>query len=170
MTLIVEDGTGRSDSESFCSVEFATNYHSLRGNTAWESLASDTVREQLLRKASEYIEQVYSQRWAGIRKIGTQALSWPRDNVEIRDAWPLQYYANDSVPTIVQNACAELALKANAGELAPDVTRVKKRVKTDVLEVEYADSTTPYTRYRAIDNMLERFFGVGGANISIVRA
>lgn len=169
MSLIVEDGTGREDAESFCTVAFATAYHNKRNNTTWEGLDLE-VQESLLRLASDYMEQVYSQRWAGIRKVGTQALSWPRDNVEIRDAWPLQYYANDSVPTIVQNACAELALKANAGELAPDVTRVKKRVKTDVLEVEYADSTTPYTRYRAIDNMLERFFGVGGANISIVRA
>ncbi len=169
MSLIVENGTGMSTAESFCSVAFADTYHDARGNTVWATLTT-TVKEQKLRAASDYMEQVYAQRWAGTRKIGTQALAWPRDLVEIQDAWPTQYYDNNSVPVIVQNACAELALKANSGALAPDVTRVKKRVKTDVLEVEYADSTTPYTRYRAIDNMLERFFGVGGANISIVRA
>jgi len=169
MTLIVEDGTGRSDSESLCSVAFADAYHVSRGNTVWAGLTTDQ-KEINLRRAADYLEQTYAQRWAGLRKKGTQALSWPRDNVEILDTWPLQYYPNDSVPLLVQNACAELALKANSGDLAPDVTRVKKRVKTDVLEVEYADSTTPYTRYRAIDNMLERFFGVGSANIGIVRA
>lgn len=171
MAIIVEDGTGMATAESLCSVATATTYHAARGNAAWAALASDTVREQCLRKAADYLEQVYRLRWAGVRKVSTQALSWPRYNVPMLDVVISQYYPSTSVPTIVVNACAELALKASTGALAPDITRLKKRVKIDVIETEYVDGTSPYTKYRAIDNMLEPFFsGSSSMNIEVVRA
>lgn len=52
MSLVTEDGTAKADAESYCTVAFATTYHSDRGNAAWAALASDTVREQLLRPAA----------------------------------------------------------------------------------------------------------------------
>ena len=172
MSLNVETGQAGSDSESFCSVADATTYHANRGNTAWAALASDTIREQLLRKATDYMEQVYRERYDGYRKTNTQALSWPRYDVPIKDAPLASYYANDIVPTGVINACAELALKAASGDLAPDIGRQAKRVKVDVIETEYFEGAPVTTQYRAIDNMLEPYFGSGssGMNISLVRA
>ncbi len=171
MSLVVEDGTARTDAESFCSVAAATAYHAARGNAAWAALASDTVREQMLRRATDYMEQVYRARWDGVRKTVTQMLSWPRYNVPIKDAVITQYYPNDAIPTQVVNACAELALKAITGSLAPDVNPQKKRVKVDVIETEYFESATGYTRYRAIDNMLEPFLdGSSGMNMKVARA
>jgi hypothetical protein len=171
VALIVEDGTGRADAESFCSVAAATAYHAARGNTAWAALASDTVREQLLRKATDYMEQVYRLRWDGYKKTNTQALSWPRYDVPMRDAALESYYADNIVPAQVANACAELALKANTVTLAPDVGPQKKRVKVDVIETEYADGASQITQFRAIDNMLAPFLTDGSSlNISVVRA
>lgn len=170
MTLVTEDGTAKADAESFCTVAAATTYHAARGNAAWAALSSDTVREQLLRKATDYIEQVYRLRWAGCRKTTTQALSWPRYDVPVKDAQLAQYYSHTIVPTQVINACAELALKAASSELAPDVGRLKKRVRVDVIETEYADGATPYTRYRAIDNMLESLLATTGMTMNVVRA
>lgn len=162
MSLIVEDGTGLANAESLISVADATAYHAARGNAAWAALASDIIREQLLRKATDYMGQVYRMSWAGYRKTTAQALDWPRYEVPIIDspAFGLAYYDENSVPTIVKNACAELALRAASDDLAPDLEQRIKREKIDVIETEY-DSTSPqYVRYRAIDNMLAPFFGM----------
>lgn len=167
MALTVEDGTGLADAESFISVADATSYHANRGNAAWAALASDTVREQALRKATDYMEAAYRMKWAGKRVSVDQALSWPRYDVPMRDAG--SYYDSDSVPAAVANACAELALRAASAELAPDVDRLKKRVKVDVIETEYFEGGNPNTQYRAIDLMLEPFFGASGSTIQMVR-
>src|SRR4051794_18796289 len=118
MSLIVEDGTGLAGAESYISVVDATAYHAARGNTSWASLASDTVREQLLRKATAYMVQVYRAAWAGYRFSTTQALDWPRSYVPIPDALGgygsiPAYLAWTVVPNDVKNACAELALRAS---------------------------------------------------------
>lgn len=172
MTLIVEDGTARSDAESFCSVAAATAYHAARGNAEWAALASDTIREQLLRKATDYMEQVYRSRWDGYKKTNTQALSWPRYEVLIKDSTFIAYYSNTTVPNGVINACAELALRANTEDLAPDIERQIKKTKVDVIEVEYVDGAPVNKQYKAIDYMLEPYFSASGGNfnISVVRA
>lgn len=164
MALEVEDGTGKADAESFISVADATAYHAARGNASWAALASDTEREQYLRKATDYIGQVYGQRWAGARVTDEQALDWPRDLVPRPETVTGElYWPDDEVPVAVRNACAELALKAIDGDLAPDVERTTKREKLGPLEVEYSDAAAPFTLYRAIDNMLAPFLNSAGS-------
>lgn len=169
MALIVEDGTGLAGAESFISVAGADAYLTSRGSD-WSSM-STTEKEQALRRATDYMEQMYRERWAGQRVTTTQALSWPRYFVPIKDASDgYSYWPSDAVPTLVANACAALALKAAAGDLAPDVGRLKRRTKVGPLEVEYEPNTRPYTVYRSIDNMLLPFFGgLGGLSIPVVR-
>ena len=165
MSLIVEDGTGKADAESFISVADATTYHAARGNTEWAALSSDTVREQKLRIATDYMEQLYRARWAGYRKTTTQALSWPRYEVPLEDVgYGYAYYDSDSVPQIVKNACAELALRAIDGDLSPDIEQRAKREKVGDLEVEYDSNAPAFTQYRAIDNMLSVLLKVGGSS------
>lgn len=170
MSLVVETGAGLPDAESFCSVVAATAYHAARGNAAWAALASDAAREQMLRKATDYMEQIYRQRWAGMKKITSQSLSWPRYYVPIKDAVMLQYYDANSVPVLVANACAELALRAINGELAPDIGRLKRRVKVDVIETEYVDGAAPFVRFRAVDRMLDPFMSGTAGQLQMVRA
>jgi hypothetical protein len=176
MALIVEDGSGKTDAESYISVSDATAYHAARGNAAWAALASDTVREQALRAATDYMLQAYRYQWAGSRKTATQALDWPRIDVPRLDTrqplYSLQsYYDESSVPTEVARACAVLALKASTGELAPDIGRIKSREKVDVIEVEYQQGAAPYVRYRAVDNLLAGMLKTSsGSLISLVRA
>lgn len=173
MALIVEDGTGKVDSESYISVADATAYHAKRGNAAWAALASDTVREQALRLATDYMEGVYRLNWLGYRKLESQALSWPRDEVRRQDFTYLNqrsFYPNNQVPSEVKNACAELALKASAGELAPDLEQRVIREKVATLEVEYDKNAPQYIIFRAINNMLAPFLnGSGGTFRKVVR-
>ena len=81
MSLIVEDGTGRADAESYASVSVADAYHTARGNTAWAALATTALKEAALRKATDYLGQTYGLRWKGYRMTTTQALDWPRELV-----------------------------------------------------------------------------------------
>lgn len=172
MPLIVEDGTGLADAESYISVADATVYHAARGNAAWAALASDTLREQYLRRATDYMHASYDSRWAGYRVKTTQALSWPRNEVPIKDAssFGFAYWANDAVPAIVANACAELALRAVSGELMPDLERAVRRERVGPIDTEYEPGALQSTRFEAVDNMLRPFFrSMSGMFLPVVR-
>ena len=166
MSIIVEDGTGKATAESYISVADASTYFTARGVTAWGALATDALREAALRKATDYMTQIFRTRWQGWRTIPTvQALCWPRSGVTIERV----YVDNQSVPTIIKYACAELALKASAADLAPDLTPYKTSVTIGPIKTDYDRNSLPWTRYRAIDNMLLPYLKPGGAMIGLVR-
>ena len=152
MALIVETGTGLANSESYVTVEEADAYHTSRGNLPWlnDVDMTEAAKEQALRRAADYIEQVYGLSFKGYRVSRTQALSFPRNEVEVYD-----YYIDGNViPVQLKNAQMALAYKAAQGNLAPDISQAVKREKVDVLEVEYMDSSNPVVRFREIDNLL----------------
>ena len=165
MPLIVETGTGDAAAESYISVAAATARHVALGNDAWAALASDTIREQALRRATAYMEQAYRTRWIGRRLNRTQALSWPRWGVTV-DCF---YVDVASVPTAVANACADLALRASAGDLAADLARSVVREKVGPLETEYDRYSPQSARYRAIDMALAPFLKGSSAMAALVR-
>lgn len=152
--------------DAYVSLTDAAAYHTARGNAAWAALASDTVREQCIRKATDYMVAMYGTRWKGIRTTSTQALDWPRYDVVANG----YYVESDIVPTIVANACAELALKASVADLAPDTERLKRRTKVGPLEVEYEPGSSAQPKYTAIDRMLAAYLSSGSMNIAVVRA
>jgi hypothetical protein len=168
MALIVEDGSGKSDSESYISVADASSYHTARGNTAWAALATDALREAALRRATDYMRQAYRSRWQGYKVNEDQALDWPRYDVEVEG------YAVDSdiVPTEVKNACAELALKASAAELNPDLTQGVLSEQVGSISVTYDKASPQFTRYRAIDALLSPYLkaGGGGCSMGVIRS
>ena len=176
MSLIVETGQQGADSEALCSVAFADAYHLGRGNAAWAVLAV-ADKEAALRRATDYMEQVYRLRWAGYRRTDTQALSWPRYEVPRPDSaanatygYGVGYYPFDSVPLEVQKACAELALKASASELAPDLDRPTTSETVGPISVTYAAGAREAVRFRAIDNLLSPVLKTTGMNLQVSRA
>lgn len=166
MPLIVEVGAGLSNAEAYCSVAFATEFHSARGNSAWIDLGNDTVREALLRKATDAMLALYRERWKGTRATATQALCWPRLDV-VADGYPR---AADEVPVEVQKACAILALKAISGDLDPDPTQAVQRKKVASLEIEYFAPTQALKLHAAVTDLLKPFLKGAGLNIALVRA
>ncbi|ACT50869.1 DnaT-like ssDNA-binding protein [Methylovorus glucosotrophus] len=167
MTLIVEDGTGKADAESYSDVAFADAYHARRLNSEWAPLDA-AIKEAHLIKATEYLDAKYGAKWIGSRKIALQALSWPRvdavvDGVEV-DA--------DSVPIQIVRACAELAFKSFklAGQLQPDLKRAKLKVKVDVIETEYDPNSPEQTRYQAVETMIAPFIQSAFAQVRLERA
>jgi len=165
MALVVEDGSGRADAESYITVADASARHTAFGNAAWAALASDAVREAALRNATAYMVQAYRGRWSGLKMTGTQALDWPRYGVVV-DGFDI---ASDIVPTEIANACADLALKAAAGELNPDLERAIIREKVGPLETEYSAHSPQAIRYRAIDMALAPYLMGSSAMATLVR-
>jgi hypothetical protein len=178
MALTTEDGTAKADADSLCALAYAGAYHAARGITLWATML-EQEREQAIRRATQHIGQVYRYRWAGWRKTDTQALDWPRYDVPRLDSpggyisgtYP-GFYSDSVVPDEVQRACAELAFKAASGDLSPDLARLTKREKVDVIEVEYEPGGTPWVRFRSIDNILAGLMKTtaSGTSIRLARA
>jgi hypothetical protein len=174
MSLIVEDGTARSDSEAYISVTDADAYFAARGNTSWAALGTP-AKEAALRNATEFMGQRYRLRWQGFRVLQTQALDWPRYEVPMPDApggygsFPA-YYDYKSVPQAVQRACAELALRASAGPLSPDVGAQKAEVTVGPITTKYVPGTRQSTLYTAVEALLLPLLKGSASSISVVRA
>lgn len=166
MALVVEDGSGKANAESYITVADADARHTSLGNTSWTG--ATTAKEAALRKATNYMVQAYRQRWTGFRvkAIPAQALDWPRYGVEV-DNLPVHF---DIVPTDIANACADLALKALTSDLAPDLTRGVVRKKIGPMETEYDPYSPEATRFRAIDMMLAPYLRGGSGMAQLVRS
>ena len=80
MTLIVEDGSIVAGAESYISVADAETFLNNRGLTL---TGAESDKEAALRKATDYMVQVYRMRWQGWKVDQTQALDWPRNSVYV---------------------------------------------------------------------------------------
>lgn len=176
MALIVESGSGSSTAESYASVADADAYLAARGQTLWAGMVTGD-KEAALRRSTDYMQQAYRERWAGTRTNMTQALDWPRWNVPVKDvpggygSLPT-YLAANVIPAEVKQACIALALKAAAGDLAPDIEPQTLSEKVGPIEVTYAEGGRQTVKYQAIDNMLSPYLvdGGSGAMVRITRA
>ena len=176
MPLNVETGSGSSVSDSYASTVDAETYHADRGMTNWATL-TQTEKEAAMRRATDYMQQAYRNRWAGVRASTTQALDWPRWFVPILDSpgsygsMP-NYYSETAVPVEVKNACIAMALKAAAGDLAPDIDPQVTSERVGPIEVQYFPGMRQTVKYQAIDNMLAPVLKDGGSGsmVRLVRA
>lgn len=152
--LIVEDGSIVSDANSYVDYDYVTAYHALRGNSAW---AAGTVLDQqyAIIRATQAIDSLYKGKWKGSQtEYGTQELEWPRTGVKVGT----NDVAGDIIPAALKKAVAEAALKelSTPGTLTPDLDRGGeiKRIKADVVEVEYMDGANATTTFTAIDGLI----------------
>lgn len=155
MALVVEDGTGRVDAESYLSVAEADAYHTNHGNSTWSGAAA--VKEAALRRATRYLDGHYRARWKGFKRLRTQALEWPRYEVYDLSGYDID---SDSVPQAVKNALAEAALRelTDANSLQPDLSRV---VQSETVQAGPVSSSKTYsseavarTTYPVVDELL----------------
>ena len=107
--MIVEDGTGLTDSNSYVSVVFADDYFSARGVSEWENL-EEAQKEQCLIRATDYIDNIFQ--WCGKKEFENQALRFPR--VELRDYEGAEV---SGIPVCLKQAVCDAALVGMSGEL-----------------------------------------------------
>ena len=165
MSLIVEDGTGMETAESYASVAQADARLAALGMTNWATI-TPTEKEQALRRATVAMVQFFGGRWKGTRLYRAQALDWPRYGAEVDG----HVIPSTEVPVDVRNACIDLAIKAAAGDLNPDLERAVRREKVGPLETEYADYSPQSTRYRALEQALSSYLRGSGASVPLYRA
>lgn len=134
MALIVEDGTGKTDANSYASVVIANAYFNDRGVSEW---FGSNGQEKALVRATDYIELKYGSRFMGSAATETQALSWPRIG-----AWQFE---ETEIPVRLVWACCEYALIAINSDLlqapamdANGLVIYTKRQKVGPIETEFS--------------------------------
>ena len=162
MAIVVEDGTGKPDAETLCSVAAFRAYCDGRGLSLVG--VTDARVEQLLRQANDYL-LTFSGVWKGYRLTATQALDWPRVGVVV-NCYELP---SSVIPPAVINAAAALAFKAQTGPLMPDVRGIAvKKLKLGPLEKEFDTATAPGNssapRYPEISRLLAGLFNTNATN------
>ena len=138
MALVVEDGTGLSNSESYVDVDYVDAYFLKRGNTEWNLI---TNKESKIVLAMDYIENNYT--YLGIKLLSTQSLQFPRV-IDGQTIYPIS----------LKSAVCELALKANNGDLLQDTGKTTIREKVGTLEVEYDANQDDLTSYNYVNKLL----------------
>ncbi len=135
MAIIVEDGTGLENANSYISVADADSYFLNRNNSEWAAKSAEEKEAGLL-YATTYLDSNFI--WIGNIKDESQALGWPRRNAYDHEG---RLISGDTVPTKVKYACAELSLlSANSGSTLSSSSTSSgrvKRQKVGSLEVEY---------------------------------
>jgi hypothetical protein len=168
VTLIVETGAGASAAESYASVADADQYHSDRGNAAWDALDTGD-KERALRRSTDFMTQTFRGRWKGYRSNIAQALDWPRKSVILTDMAINYMVPFASIPREVKVACMELALRSLAGDLAGDLTQNIINESGAGFATTYDRYTPQYTRYRAVEMLLSPYLAQSGASMSLTR-
>jgi hypothetical protein len=115
--MIVEDGTGRPDANSYASVAASDVYHDGHLYAADWTGASTGTKEKALIMATRLIDALH--RFRGFRANNVQALQWPRslarDDDKLASWMPLQptsrdeYFASDALPKLLLDATIETA-------------------------------------------------------------
>lgn len=165
MTIVVENGTGLANAESYLSVADANAYHVRMKNAAWNGEV--LALEAALLKATQYIDANYD--FGGCVLTRGQALKFPRDSYTMSD-WGL---VSPYWPVLrLQQACAELALRAHTGTLytdQPDAAVTRETVGP--ITVEYASSANGgQVRFSIVDDLLSPYTRSSRNSVRLERA
>jgi len=162
MALIVEDGTGLDNADSYVSRADADTYVTNHGNESEWTSASDDDKDRALRIATAWLDGRYAGRWKGWRLRGNlQALDWPRDNVIDNEGYYLSYDELPAEIVIATIVAAVTHLTSSTPLNAPNAggTIAAERSKVGELEheVKYASSEqTELLSIPEIDRLLAR--------------
>lgn len=173
ITIIVEDGTAKTDANSYISRADANSYLEAHAEAATWAALSDAAKDALLVRGTRALDDLLS--WAGYRVTATQALEWPRQGVPWAgphpsvegqpqtidfDTWP-----TNQIPTQLKAATAEAAAfcMANNPGAQPDSAGIKKLGLGDgAIDIEFDATTTPPPLPAMITAKLKAFVSGGG--------
>lgn len=162
MALVVEDGTGKADAESYVSVATFKSWATSRGYTL---PAADADIEALLRKACDFIER---KSFSGEPLVATQALAFPRNIMD-------EYgdYESTGIPAKLVAAQELLAMECMNGPLTA-AARANKytATKIDQIYLKYANASAGSgdIYFPAIDDLLAAWCTGGRTKLTVVRA
>jgi len=153
-TIVVEDGTGKTNSNSYVTEAEVTTYATDRGLTL---TASEDV---LIIKAMDYLETLG---YIGDRQTEEQALQWPREGVYIDNF----YIEPTTIPQELKNAQMSLCMSIDAGvDPMATIDRATKKEKVDVLEIEYMDNAASRAIVTSVNRILAKLLQDGSSGTS----
>ena len=194
MPLLIEDGTGVADANSYITVAELRTFCNDRGvtfppvTTGDNDAANVAIYTPYLIRACDYLENLRNQ-FAGIPTYsGSQYLSWPRSYVRI----DFVFLSNTVIPGQLKKAQAQLCVEQMQGiSLQPSIAsvgtgsipdgpngpvkgadgRFVKRKKVDVLETEWSETIATYESpsMPAVEAFLRSLLTSGGQFFTSVR-
>lgn len=158
VNLVVEDGTGLPDSNSYISIAEAKEYATNRGIDLG---TDDTIAANLI-LAADYMETTGP--YKGVMVNSMQALSFPRTEITYRGE------DFEGVPPSVKKAQAQLLLdiKDSGALLTSNRQYALKRRKLEGLEQEWAVGSyaayKPAASHKIYDTLMSEYTYGGGSN------
>lgn len=158
MALVVEDGTGMANADSYVSLADAESYFAAMPpsvTTAWTSLATDAEKENLLRYATRVLDQ--KARFKGARTVKTSSLRWPRTGAIDCDG---VLVGSNVLPRPIVSAVCEIALWCAAPGQGPNTVSSKQGIESitaDVVSVTFRadyDATSVQALPRGLNQIL----------------
>ena len=151
MTLVVEDGTGLANADSYITVAQYKAYADGRGYDY--STLTDAQIEVKLREGVQFVDTIG--RFKGVQLTEGQALEFPRSG-----CYDWNGREVTGVPKRVKDAQAEATYKAQSGTLYTDADRggMIKSESVGPISVTYMDGAPATKLYTAVMNLLKPFF------------
>jgi len=172
MPLAIDATVGGASANSFATVAEADTYLSYRLNSAAWTGADPKM--QALVEATHELCAVNA--WLGYRVTDTQALAFPRDEVENPDdPTPGTYYLTTIIPQRIKDATCELALeflRAGTTDIAgEDPTAAVVREVTDVLETDWQPGQRPagLARYPRVWALIAPLLSACAGQVRLIR-
>lgn len=133
VTYVVEDGSGKSDANSYATIAEADAYMNDYKNLPAEWDTSTEVQKQVaMIRGTQYIEDLARGRFKGVQTSEDQALQYPRDGVINESGYSIDH---DEIPVQLKFSVFESALRVRQGtSLVPDDT-TGGGVKKELVEV-----------------------------------
>ena len=164
-TFIVETGENIPGSNSYVSVEEASDYLSLNIHVSqkWMALTLDQ-QQHLLSWATRYLDQ--QARWRGTMTYPSQSLRFPRTGVTDQDGTPLP---PDVIPERLKEATIEMArFFLESDRSAPRPQDGLKKLRVETIELVFKDDYTLPTVPPQL-NLILRGLGVLLGNSSFAK-
>lgn len=140
MTLIIEDGTGKPDAESYASADELAMYAVKFGTVIPEGVSA---QEALLRRAALAMDGMT---WKGRKNSSEQGLSWPRREVLLDH----EIKPNNYLPARIQYGQMALAAEIHQDDIDP----VEKRKGAVLLDRVEGAVTRQYAAIPSTSNRL----------------
>lgn len=162
VNLIVEDGSGISDSNSYCDLDFALEYCVNHGYTSWVDMTEDEQKVYLI-KGTSFVDNFYE--WKGYKRTSVQSLEFPRNGLIDNNRTEILGIPNNLKKAVIEAAFINLSSEVDNLFVSRDENGAIKRQKVDELEVEYfgesetAEAEAEYkTTYQVLNKLLKGLF------------
>lgn len=157
--LVLENGNGLASADAYASRAAVLAYWADRADTTFSTAAAE-AQDAAIRRATQFLDVQWGDRFKGERLVEDQALEWPRVGVTTREGW-----AVEGVPPQVVKATAELAKialdgpLAGAGAAAPAPSQASiSSMKAGSVELTYATAA----KSRLETDHADKFFLIAG--------